>query len=76
MDKTYRRTLSKADTFWYAYIQEKFSHQQSCRRAARYSMNVLARYVRIKGNIRTLLEYNLAYAAISFYCTFLPSCKT
>ncbi len=38
--------------------------------------NVLARYVRIKGNIRTLLEDNLAYAAPSFYCTFLPSCKT
>ena len=39
-------------------------------------MNVLAQYIRIKGNIRTLLEDNLAYAAISFYCTFLPSYKT
>ena len=39
-------------------------------------MNVLAQYIRIKGNIRTLREANLAYAATSFYCTFLPSCKT
>lgn len=37
--------------------------------------NVLARYVRIKGNIRTLLEDNLAYAAISFYCTFCRPVK-